>query len=97
MEDVILTSNDCKIFKSFRAIDLDSDTKGLCKGDGVTIKEIVEKTGLSERKIRQTIKMGLEKGLIAYGVMQVRTKTYYLTHEGVEEITNLYEVKFKED
>lgn len=97
MGNVMLTDNDYRIFKAFRNINIESETKGLCKGDAVTIKEIVEVTSLSERKVRETVKLGLEHGLIAYGVMKVRTKTYYLTKKGIEEITNLFEINVWED
>ncbi len=97
LNDVILTDNDCRIFKSFRCIDTNSETKGLCKGDGVTVAEIVKQTGLSERKVRETLKLAIQNGLVAYGIMKVRTKTYYLTLKGVKEITSMMDISYLEE
>lgn len=86
MKKIIRTLNDLKIFKAFRGIDINKPKKGISSLDGVTIKEIRDYTKLSEKKIRDIIKLGIENGLIKEGLMNVRTKTYYLTEEGLKEV-----------
>lgn len=92
MKKIITTLNDLAIFKSFRAIDLGDTTKGISNLNGVTVNEIKEFTNLSEKKIRDTIKLGIENGLIEQGIMHVRTKTYYLTEQGLNEIFKIINI-----
>ncbi|MBO3398486.1 hypothetical protein LI014_02115 [Clostridium perfringens] len=62
---------------------------GLCKAKGTTVKQIVEKTKCSDRKVRLALNKFLEAGMIAKGIAQGRTQTYYLLQKGLEELQSL--------
>lgn len=89
------TENDFKILKSI--IDRGDNKKGLTISDGTSISEIVEKTGLSYKKIRETIIRFKEVGYVTEGIKRVRTKTYILTIEGCECLTNIKKNIFGEE
>jgi predicted transcriptional regulator len=84
---MLFTDNDYKILREI--LDRNDDKKGLCKGYGTSIKEIVTKTGLSENKVRQTLKNFIEEDFIEEGTTLVRAKTFILTVKGFEELKSL--------
>lgn len=88
----IYTENDYKILKAI--IDRNNEKKGLCKGSGTSIKEIVDKTELSDKKIRQTLKKFEEDGFITKGLRIVRADTFILTEQGFEELNSLRKTIF---
>ncbi|MEG1309832.1 MAG: hypothetical protein RSD06_03040 [Bacilli bacterium] len=92
---MVYTLNDIKILKNI--MDKEDESKGLSKVTGTTVKEIVSKTKLSDKKVRISIKHFLDEGLIAYGIADGRTKTYYILPKGLEEIFSLKEMVIKED
>lgn len=81
------TENDYKVLKAI--IERNNERKGLCKGDGTTITELIEKTGLSEKKIRLTLKRFNESAFVTKGVKKGRAETYILTILGVKELNSL--------
>ena len=81
------TENDFKILKSI--LNRGDKLKGLSIMNGTTIAEIVEKTGLSDKKVRITIKRFIELGYVTQGLSKVRTKTYLLTKEGLLVIKSI--------
>jgi len=81
-----LNSNDYRILESI--IDNEKN-RGLSRGRGSTIVQIIDKTGFSVVKIRGTIKVLLEMGLILDGVKKVKANAYYLTKEGLQELVDL--------
>lgn len=81
------TENDYRILKAI--IDRNNEKKGLCKSNGTTIKELIDKTKLSDKKVRLTIKKFLECGFITEGASIVKAKTYILTEKGFEELNSL--------
>lgn len=87
INNVIFTENDYRILISI--IDRDNASKGLCKGNGTSIKELVNKTNLSDKKIRLTVKKFIEVGFITEGASIVKQKTYILTPLGFEEMNSL--------
>lgn len=92
---MIYTLNDIKILKNI--MDKVDSTKGLSKINGTSVKELVEKTGLSDKKIRIAIKKFLEDEMIAYGIANGRTKTYYILLKGLDELESLKETVIEED
>jgi len=83
----IFTENDYKILKSI--IDREDDKKGLCKAKGTSIKEIMDKTNLSYKKIRETLGKFIEVGFVTNATNIVKAKTYMLTPSGFEELNSL--------
>lgn len=81
------TENDYRILKSI--IDRSSKKKGLSKSEGTSIKELIAKTGLSDKKIRETIKKFIEVGYITHATSIIREKTYMLTPLGFKELNDL--------
>lgn len=75
------TENDFKILKSI--IDRGDNKKGLTIASGTSIQDIVSKTNLSSKKVRDTIKKCVELGYVQEGLSRVRTKTYILTTNGL--------------
>ena len=55
----------------------------------LSIKGIADRTELSVPKVRVTVKMLLEYGYIKEGFMQKSAKTYYITEEGKEILSNI--------
>jgi predicted transcriptional regulator len=92
---MVFTDNDYKILREI--LDRNNEKKGLCKGNGTSIKEIITKTGLSENKVRQTLKKFTEEGFIEEGITLVRAKTFILTVKGFEELKTLRTNIFGED
>ena len=92
----IYTALDYKILRSVRS-DKNSPTKGYTKGNGTTIKEIIDITGLSEGKVRTTVTKLVKDGFLNLGISQGRTRTYYITKEGIEELKSIYQVEFEGD
>lgn len=91
---MLYTLNDIKVLKNI--MDREDETKGLSKSTGSTVKEIVVKTKLSDKKVRLAIKKFLDDEMIAYGIADGRTKTYYILPKGLEEIFSLKEMVIKE-
>lgn len=79
-------SNDYKILEC--VVDKDKN-RGLSLGRGSTLKQIVDKTGLSIVKVRNTIKILLQKGYVIEGVKKERAKSYCITEEGIKKIREL--------
>lgn len=75
------TENDFKILKSI--ISRGDSRKGLTIATGTSIQEIMDKTGLSSKKVRDTIKKCVEVGYVQEGLSRIRTKTYILTTNGL--------------
>jgi predicted transcriptional regulator len=61
----------------------------VCKTEGTTIKELIEKTELSDKKIRNTLVQFLEVGYISEGASIGKAKTFMLTKEGFIELNSL--------
>lgn len=83
----IFTKNDYKILRSI--VDRGDNKKGMCKTNGTTIKELIQKTGLSDKKIRNTLQQFLNVGFISEGVSIGKARTYMLTPEGFTELNDL--------
>lgn len=81
------TENDFKILKAI--LDRGDSKKGLSIANGTTIEEIVKKTKLSDRKVRDTLNKFKEIGCVAEGIKRVRTKTYIITKEGFILLNNI--------
>lgn len=81
------TDNDYKILKAI--IDRNDSMKGLSRIKGTSIKEIMTKTGLSYKKVRDTIRMFMLVGFVDEATMVVRAKTYILTEKGFAELSSL--------
>ena len=81
-----LNSNDYKILTCI--VDKEKN-RGLAIGRGSTLKQIVEKTGFSEVKVRNTIKILLEEELIVEGIKKVRAKTYCISQKGIDKLKEL--------
>ncbi|WP_125154471.1 hypothetical protein [Clostridium rectalis] len=94
MDSVIFTENDYRILKAI--IDRNDNKKGLCKGNGTTIKEIIEKTCLSDKKVRQTLKRFETLEFVSKGLKIVKADTFLLTEKGFEELNSLRENIFGE-
>lgn len=75
------TENDFKILKAI--LDRGDNKKGLSIVTGTTVEEIVVKTNLSSKKIRDTLNKFKEIGYVDEGIKKVRTKTYIMTKEGL--------------
>ena len=80
----MLTMNEYKILQAI--ISRDYKTKGITKINGTKINEIVEKTGLSIRKVRDTKEKLIKLGFIKEGVKIVNQKTFLITKLGLEEL-----------
>jgi hypothetical protein len=85
--NTVFTENDYRILKAI--IDRNNEKKGLCKANGTTIKELVAKTQLSDKKVRLAIKSFLDCGYITEGASIVKAKTFILTPLGFEELNSL--------
>lgn len=83
----IFTTKDYEILKAI--ISRNDDKKGLCKANGTTIKEIIEKTQLSDKKVRVTLKRFEEEGFITKGAKNSKADTFILTEEGFIELKSL--------
>ena len=81
------TENDFKILKSI--LDRGDNKKGLNIANGTTIEEMVKKTKLSDKKVRDTINKFKESGYVTEGIKKVRTKTYVITKEGFTLLNNI--------
>lgn len=82
----VLNSNDYKILEC--VVDKDKN-RGLAIGRGSTYKQIVGKTGFSEVKVRNTIKILLEQGLIVEGIKKVKARTFCISPKGIEKLQEL--------
>ena len=85
--NTIFTQNDYKILRAI--VDRGDKKKGLCKTEGTTIKELIDKTELSDKKIRNTLAQFLEVGYISSGASIGKARTYILTKEGFLELNGL--------
>lgn len=83
----IFTQNDYKILKAI--VDRGDKKKGMCKTEGTSIKELIQKTELSDKKIRNTLTQFLEIGYISEGASIGKARTYILTKEGFMELNSL--------
>lgn len=83
------TAKDYNILKSI--IDRENKKKGLCKGYGTTIKEIIDKTKLSDKKIRVTLSKFEEEGFIEKTVKVTNANAYIITKKGMNELNSLRE------
>lgn len=83
----MITVSDYDILRNI--IDKNSKTKGVIPTEGTTIKELVEKTSLSDRKIRLTISNFLKDGLIDFGLAIKNSKSYIVTDKGLAEIIKI--------
>lgn len=92
---MVFTQYDIKILANI--MDKEDNNKGLGKMTGTTVKEIVEKTNYSDKKVRIAIKKFIEVGMVDYGVADGRTKTYYILPKGLEELSSLYDTIIEED
>ena len=92
---MVFTQYDIKILANI--IDPNDTRKGLGKMTGATVKEIVDKTKFSDKKVRMALKKFLEEEMIAYGIADGRTKTYYILPKGLEELDSLYDLEIEED
>ncbi|HID0768178.1 TPA: hypothetical protein ACXDAZ_002708 [Clostridium botulinum] len=81
-----LNSNDYRILAC--VVDKDKN-RGLSLGRGSTLKQIVDKTGFSIVKVRNTIKILLQEGYIIEGVKKERAKSYCITKDGAEKLKEL--------
>lgn len=89
------TENDFRILKSI--LDRGDKKKGLTIVNGTSIEEIVNKTELSDKKVRDTINKFKEVGYVTEGIKKVRTKTYILTKEGFSFLNNIRKNIFGEE
>lgn len=80
----MFTTKDYDILKNI--MDRNNRIKGLSLGDGTTIQELVDKTQLSEKKVRTTIKKFIEAGYITEALKKERAKSYMLTKVGMAEL-----------
>lgn len=87
MSDTVFTENDYKILRAI--IDRNDSKKGLCKANGTTVKELILKTDLSDKKVRMTLKRFETEGFINKGLRIIREDTFYLTPMGFEELNSL--------
>lgn len=85
--DTVFTKNDYNILKAI--LNRGDNLKGLCKSKGTTIKEILEKTKLSDRKIRVTLKRFEDVGFITRAMKIGKADTYMLTENGILELKSL--------
>ncbi|MDK0621589.1 hypothetical protein P5E90_12170 [Clostridium perfringens] len=92
---MVFTQYDIKILANI--IDPNDNKKGLGKMTATTVKEIVDRTNFSDKKVRMALKKFLEEEMIAYGIAYGRTKTYYILPKGLEELDSLYELEIEED
>ncbi|MGL5327953.1 MAG: hypothetical protein ACRDD7_01710 [Peptostreptococcaceae bacterium] len=78
------TTADYSILKAI--IDRNDRLKGMCKANGTTITEIIQKTNLSDKKIRITLKRFEEIGYIGRALKQGKATAYMLTKKGLYEL-----------
>ena len=83
----MFTTKDYQILKAI--IDRNDRKKGLSIGNGTTIKEIINKTNLSDKKIRETRDKFIKEGFIAEGLKNGKEKTYILTEQGFKELNKI--------
>lgn len=86
---MIFTENDLRILKHILDRNNPDGDSGLSPATATSVKEIVSRTGLSDRKVRNTINQLLEEEYIAYGVSQGRTKRYYVLTKGLKTMRDL--------
>lgn len=80
-----------------RAIpDPNSDTKGIKKGDGTTVNEIIKKMHdkkgiqVSKSKVYKTLTMFKKEGLIEQGLSYGVKKSYIVTEKGFETLLDVF-------
>lgn len=66
-----------------------ADVDAVNKLKSCTVNNIIEKTKLSNTKIRAAVKTLLSVGLIDEGYMQKNAKTYYITAAGLDFLKEL--------
>lgn len=85
--DTVFTKNDYDILKAI--MNRGDNLKGLCKSKGTTVKEILEKTNLSDRKVRVTLRRFEEVGFIARAMKIGKADAFMLTESGMAELKSL--------
>lgn len=84
------TLADYNILHSFvKKKDETNKYKGTNAFYGMTINEIMGITGLSSTKVRNTISNMLRDGLVANGVKNKNSNTYFITEEGKNRLKEL--------
>ena len=83
----MFTENDIRILKYL--LNRKDRNAGLTMANGKTINEIAESTGLSTKKVRQTIKTFIECGFAENGIKKGNAATYIITIRGLEELKNI--------
>jgi len=81
-----LNNNDYRILAC--VVDKEKN-RGLAIGRGSTLKQIVEKTGFSIVKVRNTVMILLEEGLILEAVKKAQAKSYCMSEKGVNKLKEL--------
>ncbi|WP_278453613.1 winged helix-turn-helix domain-containing protein [Thomasclavelia spiroformis] len=92
----VLTENDYKVMSKI----LNSKEKtGLSKTTGVTRQYLTEQTNLSYSKVGQALNALIEYGFVDLGIAKSRSKTYFLTTEGMLELKEITQnvIKIKEE
>lgn len=81
-----LNISDYKVLNSI----IDRDTgKGASKLRGVTVVELVEITGFSSTKIRNSLKKLIDRGFVDYAIKRVRSDAFHITEEGMNEMVSI--------
>lgn len=84
----MLSQNDYKVLAKM----YDTKTKiGLSRINGVTINDLVEKTGLSYATVRRSILTNIEHEFVDYGVSNGKQRTFYITEKGALELNDIAE------
>lgn len=78
------TKNDYRILHEFMKSEATNEMKSR------TIKYIKKKTGLSDSKVRKTIKKFRKIGYINQGAWLGNSKTYFITESGINKINELF-------
>lgn len=83
-----LNISDYQVLNSI--IDRDNK-KGMSKLRGVTVMELVDITGFSSTKVRNSLKKLIDKGFVAYAVKRVRSDAFHITEDGLHEMMSVGE------
>lgn len=81
-----INTNDILILK---AIVNKEDNRGLSKAKGSTVNQIQLACGLSDSKVRKTLKKFIEEEWVGEGVKVLNIKRYYVTEKGLKELSEL--------
>lgn len=83
-----LNISDYQVLNSI--IDRDNE-KGMSKLRGVTVMELVDITGFSSTKVRNSLKKLIDKGFVAYAIKRVRSDAFHITEDGLHEMMSVGE------